>query len=94
MWQKMSVLESESTDDTVGSQPPASSGGSWAQGCQQGGNLLWLQAALTGGEARPRLKAAEDVQAKGQDTGGHPLRGWHAQTLGSDSRSHRGQRAK
>lgn len=72
MWQKMSVLESESADDRAGSQPPAGSGGSRAQGCQQGGNLLWLQVALAGGEARPRLKAAEDVQATGQDTGKAP----------------------
>lgn len=51
MWQKMSVLESESAEDTAGSQPPASSGESRAQGCRQGGGLLRLQAAERRGGA-------------------------------------------
>lgn len=38
MWQKMSVLESESVGDTPGSQPPAGSLWSWAQGCQEEGS--------------------------------------------------------
>lgn len=68
MWQKMSVLESESAEDTVGSQPPASSGESRARGCWQGGGLLQLRE----GEARAKLRAVGGLQAKGQDTGRAP----------------------
>lgn len=45
MWQKMSVLESESAEDTADSQPLAGSVESRAQGCRQSRDLLRPQAA-------------------------------------------------
>lgn len=46
MWQKMSVLESESAEDTSRGQPVASGLRNWAQGLQEGVNLHKLKVAL------------------------------------------------
>ena len=76
MWQKRSVLESESVEDTPGSRPPAGSLRSGSRRCQETGDLLQPRAALTEGEAWTRLKAAEDGQAKGHREGSGAHSSW------------------
>lgn len=82
MWQKMSVVESESEEDTAGSQPPRPRE-ELGVGVPAGQGSALATGRPDPGRAQPRLKeAAEDRQAEGRHTEGTPE---HAAPTGDGS---------